>query len=92
MTENERKTLLERSMEASKWIDKWGIRVGLAMMAFGIIYNPLLLPGAVVAGSSVVTKWAGERIRKWSEKRRLQGKSNVLYQYKSKSSESLTAA
>ena len=67
-----KKSLKEKALEISQWIDKWGIRVGLAMTAFGIIYNPILVPGLVLTGSSFATLWIAEKIRQKEEKKRLQ--------------------
>lgn len=65
------KSIKEKALEASIWIDKWGIRIGLAMMAFGLIYQPIFWSGAAIAGTSVATKWAAEKIRQREEKKRL---------------------
>lgn len=70
----------EQAAEISKWIDKWGIKVGLAMMAVGIIHSPLIIPGAVMAGSSVVTRWMAEKVRQREERKRRR-RDQTVYQH-----------
>ncbi|MBI4137091.1 hypothetical protein HY469_03435, partial [Candidatus Roizmanbacteria bacterium] len=70
----ERTSWLEKGAEFSKKIDNIGIIAGIGMMAFGLLYSPLLVPGAVIAGTSVATKWGAEKVRKWAEKKRRQKK------------------
>jgi len=69
---SERTSWIEKGAEFSKKIDDIGMVVGVGMMAFGLIFSPLLVPGAVVAGTSVATKWGAEKVRSWAEKKRLQ--------------------
>lgn len=66
----EKRSFLEQGAEFSKKIDDIGIAVGVGMMTIGLIFSPLMIPGAVVTGTSVATKWGAEKMRVWAEKKR----------------------
>lgn len=83
--EEEKKSWIRRTAEASKKLDKYQLVAGLGMIAYGLIAvasGPVGWGIATVA-SVPVTNWAANRVIEWDKKRQLKKKETV-YKYKSK--------
>ncbi|MBI4130153.1 hypothetical protein HY468_02455 [Candidatus Roizmanbacteria bacterium] len=69
----ERTSWIEKAAELSKKVDDVGMVVGAAMVVFGLIFTAFggaVKPGFLLGIGSGVSKWGGEKVRQWGEKRR----------------------
>lgn len=84
----ESKSTIRRIAEASMKLDKFQIIAGLALIGYGAIVaagGPVVW-GLGVAGSSVVTNWAANRVIAWDERRQARKSGEVKQVSKKKKS------
>jgi len=84
----ESKSTIRRIAEASKKLDKYQIIAGLALIGYGaiVLASGPIVWGLGVAGSSVVTNWAANRVIAWDERRQARKRGEVKQIYKKKKS------
>lgn len=71
-SESEKKSWIRKVAEASKKLDKYQIIAGAALITYGLIAiasSPFFW-GVGIAGSSVATTWAADKVIAWDEKRK----------------------